>query len=525
MRRLLWRASPLRALVEGWIVCCILLIPMLPILLDAPPLPFSLYLVQLPLMCSAVTGLRLRFFSGKPLSVAFKELGLGIAFGLGIMTIIVGTFAGLNELDSIHYSYAGTDGTLFFLLMAVPEYLGVRFASWAWYRWNRLRQRRYAWALTHAILIVVGSAGLILLIGSVIYTAQFLGHDIWGIPAGDTFAQFVFWLTIIILFSSFLAVGGLVLFLPPTILFSFLVARKMTTRLESLAAATQALRQGDLSKRVSLEGEDEIAQLQADFNAMAADLEESMLALQAEKEKVLSLLETRRELVAGISHELRNPTATILSYIESLRQGRDGGLPEEVDRDLETIQYEATRLRTILNDLLTASQMDVNRLEVNPQAVNVNELATRLVETFSGLAWNRKRVQVTLSSAENTILAMFDPLRLEQILVNLVQNALQHTSTGGLVMLKIHQESDRVWIDVEDTGEGISPEDLPHIWEKYHRPGTSKKYTHYGAGLGLSLVKELTEAMGGTVSVESSVGQGCLFRIQLPACPNPGEIS
>jgi signal transduction histidine kinase len=522
---LLWQSSPLRTLLESIIVCCVLLIPMLPVLLDAPPLPFSLYLVQLPLLCSVVAGLRLRFFSGQLWQVLVKEWGFGLGLGLIVLGIVIGAFAGVGQMASIRFSYAGTGGTFFFLAMTVPEYLGMRFASWVWLRWDHLRRRRYAWALTHAILTVMGGLGLIILIGAVALASRSLGNDIWGIPTGDTFAQTVFWLTIIILFSSVIIAGMLVLLLPPATLFSFLVARRTTARLENLVIATQALRQGDLSSRVVLDGEDEIAQLQANFNAMATDLETSMLALQAEKDKVWSLLEARRELVAGISHELRNPTATILGYIESLRHGWEDRPSREVEHDLETIQYETERLQTILNDLLAASQIDADKLEINLQEVNVSALLARLVETFAGLAWSRKRVQVTLTGGQDDTVAAADPQRLEQVLVNLVQNAVQHTPPGGLVALEVHQESERVCIDVEDSGEGIAPEDLPHIWEKYHHFGASQKSIRAGTGLGLSLVKELTEAMGGSVSVESLAGQGSLFRVQLPAGPHPGEKS
>jgi signal transduction histidine kinase len=522
IRSLFWQASPLRALVEGWLVCLVLLVPMVPVLLETTPSARSLYLVLLPLVCAVVTGLRLRFFARPAARALIQACGLAILLGLGILGSVMGLLAGLSQLDSIQHSFAGTGGTIFFLLMAAPEMLGVQLVSWAWQRWNYLRRRRYVWALTHAILRVVGAAGLLVLTGTIIYFVHLLGSDIWGIPPDSVFAQAVFWLSMLVLLAFLLFGTGILLFLPPTTLFSFLVARKMTARLENLAAGTQAVRKGDLSARVGVQGEDEVAQLQTDFNAMAADLEKSVLDLQSEKDKVWRLLEARRELVAGVSHELRNPVATILGYSDSLRRDWKEHSPEEVQRDLETIQYEASRLQAILNDLLTASQAEAGRLTLTLQKLDVNILVQRVVETFSGLAWGSKRVHINLSAPPHAVFGLADPLRLEQVLVNLVQNAVRHTSPGGLVALEVHPGPDSICIEVEDTGEGISPEDLPHIWEKYYRAGSAQRGAPHGMGLGLALVKELTEAMGGTVSVESWPGQGSLFQVHLPACA-PGE--
>jgi signal transduction histidine kinase len=515
-----WQASPQRGLIEGWLVCCALLIPVFPVILDTTPFARSLYLLLLPVVCVVVSGFRVRFFSGRPGWVVLKECGLALILGLGIWAIVFGLMACLSQMDSIRYSYAGTGGTIFFLLMAGPEFLGVRLLTWSWQQWNRLRRRRYVWALTHAILRVAGGMGLLVLVAAMLYFVKLMNNDIWGIPPESAFAQAVFWLTILLLFTFLLFTGGMILFLPPTALFSFLTARTMTARLEKLAAVTQALREGNLAARVAVIGEDEIAQLQNDFNAMAVDLEKSVLALQAEKDKVWALMEARRELVAGISHELRNPVAIIQGYSDSLRGGWQEHSPREIEQDLETIQYETTRLQTILNDLLTASQMEAGRLNMALQVVDVTALTQRLVATFSTLAWGSKRVQVTLLGPSAGVFVLADPLRLEQVLVNLVQNAVRHSSAGGLVAVEVHPGEERIIIEVEDTGEGISPEDLSHIWEKYYQAGSAQHRppSQYGIGLGLSLVKELTEGMGGSVSVESCPGQGSVFQIDLPAC-------
>ena len=206
-----------------------------------------------------------------------EECGLGLALALGVLAIVFGVFAGSGEMDSVRYSYSGTLWTAIFILLAAPEYLGVRAAGWVWRRWRQMRSRRYVWALSNAILRVIAGTGVLALTGWVSYFIILLRSDIWGIPAGSIFAQTVFWLTIIVLFAFILLVLGLVLFLPPAILFSFLAARRMTARVENLASVTREVRGGNIAARVAVTGEDEVAQLQADFNAMAADLEKSVL--------------------------------------------------------------------------------------------------------------------------------------------------------------------------------------------------------------------------------------------------------
>jgi len=520
---LFWQTSLPRALLEGWLACVLLLAPLAPVFLGSTPLARSLYLVLVPLLCAVLAGLRGRFSKARPLVTTLKEFALALALAAGILGMVYGLLALLGQMGSIRSSYAGTWGTLAFILMAAPEYLGMRIASWGWVRWDRLRRRRYAWALTHAILKMIAEFGLLALAGLLIWIAVILKNDIWGIPPDSVFAQLVFWSSLLLFFAVLLSVGGILLFLPPSLLFSWRVARKMTTRLESLAEATQALRAGELSRRVPVQGEDEIAQLQADFNAMAADLEGSVQALQTEKDKVWELMEARRELVADVSHELRNPAAIIRGYADAARRGLEDRPLEELENDLQAIQYEAARMENILNDLLSAAELESGHLSISTQAVDVPALAQRLVDTFSGLAWRSKRVQVTLAVPSESALAWADPLRLEQVLVNLLQNAVRHTSAGGLVAVEIHSGPGQVCIEVEDTGEGILAEDLPHIWEKYFRAGQAIGGSH-GAGLGLSLVKELSEAMGGGVSVESWPGQGSLFRVLLPVCEAEDEV-
>jgi signal transduction histidine kinase len=143
-------------------------------------------------------------------------------------------------------------------------------------------------------------------------------------------------------------------------------------------------------------------------------------------------------------------------------------------------------------------------------------LLQRIVKSTSPIAWQKGKVQVVADFPAQLPLVMVDEIRLEQILNNLLQNGQRHTPPGGIVVVSAHAEPGEVVIQVKDTGEGIAAEDLPHIWERFYRAGETRTKHRGGAGLGLALVKELTEAMGGTVAVESQTGKGSCFTVRLP---------
>ena len=295
-------------------------------------------------------------------------------------------------------------------------------------------------------------------------------------------------------------------------LVAYLLSRRLVKRLEQLGHAAEALRRGKLDVRLPAGGTDEVAQLQRSFNAMATDLERTLHELGAERDRVAGLLEARRQLVAGVSHELRTPVATVRGYLESALR-RDGTVSAELRADLETMQREIGRLQRLIEDLFLLARSEVGQLELRLQPTDVGVLARRLVDTQAPLAWRQRRVELVVQASAPLPLAWVDAQRLEQILGNLVSNAVRHTPPGGLVAVAVAAEPPHLRVEVRDTGEGIDPADLPRVFERFYRGGTGAPG---GAGLGLALVKELTEAMGGTVSVASTPGEGTSFTVCLP---------
>jgi signal transduction histidine kinase len=281
-------------------------------------------------------------------------------------------------------------------------------------------------------------------------------------------------------------------------------------RLEGLSRAAEAVRSGDLTARVNESGDDEVSELQRSFNMMATDLEQTVGDLAAERDRVTGLLEARRQLVAGVSHELRTPVATVRGYLESALR-RNGELPQSVRSDLDVADREVTRLEGMIDDLFTLSRAEVGRLELRPTPTDLGKLVRGLVETQAPLAWRQRRVELLAEVPLGGPTALVDAQRTAQIVSNLLSNAVRHTPPGGMVAATVAEDGDAVRIEVRDTGEGISPEMLPKIFERFYRGQDG------GAGLGLALVKELAESMGGSVGVTSTPGEGTCFSVRLPA--------
>ena len=252
--------------------------------------------------------------------------------------------------------------------------------------------------------------------------------------------------------------------------------------------------------------------MQADFNTMAETLEQALTDLQAERDAVAELLESRRMLFAGISHELRTPVATLRSYLEASRRQ----VGEDQQADLAIMEREVLRLQRMIDDVFTLARTDVDQLRIDSQPVEPGALAARTVQAIKWQAWQAKKVDIVLEHQPSLPLIRVDETRLEQIMYNLLRNAVRHTPPGGLVSVVVMPEADMVRINVRDTGSGIADVDLPHIWERFYRADAVRAEDQDGSGLGLALVKELTEAMGGRVGVETSPGEGSCFCVWLP---------
>jgi signal transduction histidine kinase len=448
-------------------------------------------------------------------------LSLGMAIGMRLPADLLG-WEGVwlqSTLDS-------TALATLVLLATGPGYLIARVGVRVWLLWDHLRRERMVWALTHAHLSVVVLVILIAGVGLLFLTPLYQSTE--PSPPGTGLLTI---LTERVLHTLFPAIGMLavmlivimMVLLPPSLLVSYLVARKTTRRLENLVDAARALRKGRYDTRVAVSGQDEVAQLQEDFNAMAADLEETLHALEVQRDTIARLLQSRRELVASVSHELRTPVATMRATLESALSGQQETPPSPMRHDLAVVESEILRLQRLIDDLFALSQAEVGGLALKCSPTDVAPVVQQMVDALAPLAWNSGRVEVVAKVPPDLARACVDKLRLEQVLANLLRNGIRHTPPGGIVIVTAGEEPDAVALSVCDTGEGIAPQDLPYIWDRFYRGlnshsrhGSPEHERDAGAGLGLALVKELTEAMAGTATVESEIGRGSCFTLRFP---------
>jgi signal transduction histidine kinase len=265
---------------------------------------------------------------------------------------------------------------------------------------------------------------------------------------------------------------------------------------------------------------DEVGRLSADFNSMAEQLGARERALADEAARAEALLRANRRLVANVSHELRTPLATLRGYLEALEQAHGHHLPAH---DLAVIQREARRLTELIDDLFTLARAEAQQLPLTIEAVDADALAVRLVDTLAPLARRERQIELVAALPADLPLVRADRTRLEQVLLNLVQNALRHTPPGGIIAIEGAADagSTTVTLTVADTGVGIPAEDLPLVFERFYRSDSSRARETGGAGLGLALVEELVTAMGGCVTATSEPGRGSRFSVALPWAERP----
>ena len=229
--------------------------------------------------------------------------------------------------------------------------------------------------------------------------------------------------------------------------------------------------------------------------------------------EVMRLEGVRRDFVANASHELRTPLAAIRGFAETLLES-SALAPEDQKSYLEVINRHAQRLSNIVEDLLELSTIESRTLKLDIAPVNVRRVAENLIAD-SSLRSQERQLEVTLEAPEEP-LALADPRAVDQILGNLLDNAMKYTEPGGSIRVTLEETPERIRVCVEDSGIGIPPEDTARIFERFYRVDKARSRSLGGTGLGLSIVKHLVQAQGGEISVASELGRGSRFRFSLP---------
>ena len=392
------------------------------------------------------------------------------------------------------------------MVLAVgPFFLGLRVLIALIQRWSRMRGRRLRWAILHGhFLLIAGFVGIWTLFFSfMVYRSSDRYMEEMSL-AGTVMSRLIVTLFPVVVIAVLTALVAFVLLSLPLALAAYRISRPVTRRIESLASAVRRLSKGSYGVQLDVAGEDEVAQLQRTFNSMSQDLAAANAAVTAEKERVAELLDERRNWVAKVSHDLRTPLAALAVALEQA--------PDD-DRS-KLLRHQVQRLSTLVEDLFAFSLLETRSLTFNCQPVDVAAVASHAVASLCEHAWQRARVTLQADVSSALPLIQLDAARLEQVLINLIDNGVAHTPPGDVVMVTVHQRDMSLAVQVMDTGPGIAAEDLPHVWQRFWRGETSP--ARGGAGLGLALVKELTEAMGGTAAVSSEPGQGAVFTLTFP---------
>ncbi|MFI6094772.1 sensor histidine kinase [Lentzea sp. NPDC051213] len=277
---------------------------------------------------------------------------------------------------------------------------------------------------------------------------------------------------------------------------SLLISRRVLHPIRALATASRQLSSGDLSGRVPERGRDELADLTRWFNRMAESLQRSK--------------EQQRNMIADIAHELRTPTTNIRGYVEAMQ---DGVFPadEELFRSLHE---EAVLQERLINDLQDLALAESGTLVYHRSPAELTELL-RAVRTAHSTTAATRDIRIELDGP-GPVPVVVDPDRIRQVIGNLMTNALNATSPGGVITLRARTEGGTAVIEVADTGCGIASEDLAHVFDRFWRADSARGRHTGGRGLGLAIAREIIAAHAGTITVTSTVGTGTTFTVRLP---------
>jgi signal transduction histidine kinase len=310
-------------------------------------------------------------------------------------------------------------------------------------------------------------------------------------------------------YAPTLAVGGIGLLLVATGLMSYFVFNPARRRLRALEQAAGAIGAGTTGVRAPESGGDEVARLAAAFNRMAAELERRLGELEESNR-------ARRQLLADVSHELMTPLTAMRGYLETLAMPGAVRSAEDRDRYLRTVTEETERLEAIIGDLLDLARLEGGGTALERAPVDVGALCARATERHEGQLREKGIVlDVRLGPGAGAVLG--DQRRLEQVVQNLVANAVRHTPSGGRITVSSARVDGRVRLRVHDTGPGIPPDHLPRVFDRFYRVDAARDHASGGSGLGLSVVKAIVERHGGTVAASSEPGQGACFDVELDA--------
>ncbi|WP_216827574.1 sensor histidine kinase [Alkalihalobacterium elongatum] len=276
------------------------------------------------------------------------------------------------------------------------------------------------------------------------------------------------------------------------------ISRKITAPLRHMNEIALQYAKGDFSRNVQVKTEDEVGQLGETFNFMAKELDR--------------LEQMRRDFVANVSHDLRSPLTSIKGFLVALI---DGTIPKERKNHYYSIMKKETeRLIKLVNDLLSLTQLEAGKIIIQPTNYNLSE-QIRLVIANMEPELLKEKINVEIKGVDEDIFVYADLDRMEQVFVNLIQNAIQYSPQNSEIQVSLSLQDDNVKISILDNGEGIPEEDLKHIWDRFYKTDKARS-KKVGTGIGLSIVKSIIDLHQTSIFVRSKVGKGTEFKFTLP---------
>lgn len=288
-----------------------------------------------------------------------------------------------------------------------------------------------------------------------------------------------------------------------TSVLTFYLSQRMTAPLREMKRVALRIARGQFDQRVKISARDELGELGETFNYMATEL--------------ASLDQMRKEFVANVSHDLRSPLTSIHGFVRAFL---DDTIPQDRKRQYLLIMNEQTeRMIKLVNDLLDLARIEAGQLEIRPVIFNLSELVRRVVARMEP-EWGKKQIDVEVLAEETRDIHVFaDPDRIDQVIVNLLQNAIQFSSPNSGVEVTL-KKCEYAVVSLRDSGPGIKQEDMESIWERFYKADRART-KKAGTGLGLSIVKHLLDLHQSPIHVKSEVGKGSTFTFTLPLAPCP----
>ncbi|WP_144572280.1 sensor histidine kinase [Bacillus paramycoides] len=293
-------------------------------------------------------------------------------------------------------------------------------------------------------------------------------------------------------------IAGIVTFLLTAVTI-FLLSRLLTKPLLHMKHATEKMSKGDLSVSLTTTRNDEIGELAESIQTLANDLH--------------YMKTERSEFLASVAHELRTPLTYVRGYADIAL--KESTAPEQRLRYLSIIKDESDYITNLVQDLFSLAQMEQHNFSIQVKEVYLHAFLTRITEKIN-VMYGEKQIRVVFTCPPS-LLVKLDEQRFEQVMVNFLNNAYRHSKEHSPINISVTEEHKRISIKIEDEGEGIPQEDLPHIFDRFYRVDKARSRATGGTGLGLSIVKEIVELHGGNITVTSEVGHGSCFMISLPS--------